>query len=151
MKNLIAEYDESNYIFNQINYFKENKKEFLDWREIENTTDEEIEEFFYHKNYDFQIETHTEDFFNSLDEEFHKHIGKKIIVYGKDMTWRNLSGTKDFILEKSRDIIDNVSVNSDFTFKLWKINKNKYEGKLYHHDSPMGETYIYKIKENEND
>ena len=42
-KNIIAKYDLNNYLYEQIEYFKNNKKEFCEMLDIENTDDKNIE------------------------------------------------------------------------------------------------------------
>ena len=81
---LIAEYDVSNYISNQIEFFKNDKQEFcvsILWDEEKNpesVSDKEIEEHFYN---DYYIgELHWEDFQYMLEEEFTQHIGKDVYV-----------------------------------------------------------------------
>ena len=42
-KNIIAKYDLNNYLYEQIEYFKNNKKEFCEMLDIENTDDKKID------------------------------------------------------------------------------------------------------------
>ena len=45
-----------------------------------------------------------EDFTFDIDEHFSKHLEKQVYVEGKNLTWRNLTGTKTFTLNKTRQI-----------------------------------------------
>ena len=146
---LIAEYDVCDYISNEIEFFKNNKQEFLvsilgnEEREEESVTDKEIEDHFYN---DYYIgERCYEDLMNSLDYEFEKHIGKEIYVEGKNIGWRNLSGHKTFTLNKTIDMFSKIVPECDLTYKIEKIKENKYEVRISHHDSPMGENYSITI------
>ena len=74
-KNIIAKYDLNNYLYEQIEYFKNNKKEFCEMLDIENTDDEKIEQYFY--NDDFESNWYYQNFLDNIDDEFKKHIDKK--------------------------------------------------------------------------
>ena len=149
-KQLIAEYDVSDYIYNQIEYFKNDKQEFLvsklwnEERDVSSVTDKEIEEHFYD---DVWIgEEHYEDFLYQLEEEFTKHIGKDVYVEGRKMGWRNLNGEKFFTINKPIDMFKEIAPECDLTYKIEKVKEGEYEVRIAHHDSPTGEYYNIKIK-----
>ena len=146
----VAEYDVSNYISNQIEFFQKDKQEFcvsILWdeeREPESITDEEISEHFWG---DYYIgEMHWEDFQCMLEEEFTQHIGKDVYVEGSNMGWRNLSGEKTFTINKTIDVFREIAPECDLTYKMEKVKEGEYEVRIAHHDSPMGEYYNLKIK-----
>lgn len=147
----VAEYDVSNYISNQIEFFQNNKEEFCvsilcdEEREPESITDDEIEEHFWG---DYYIgELHWEDFTFFLDEEFKQYIGKDVYVEGKNMGWRNRTGYKEFTINKAIDMFREIAPeNCDLTYKMEKVKEGEYEVRISHHDSPMGEYYNLKIK-----
>ena len=147
---LIAEYDVSDYIYNQIEFFKNDKQEFLvsilwdEDREVETISDKEIEEHFYNDMY--IGEQHWEFFQEELEEEFTKHIGKDVYVEGSNMGWRNLSGEKTFTINDPIDMFREIVPECDLTYKMEKVKKGEYEVRIAHHDSPMGEYYNIKIK-----
>ena len=149
-KQLIAEYDVSDYIYNQIKYFKNDKQEFLvsklwnEERDVSSVTDKEIEEHFYD---DVWIgEEHYEDFLYQLEEEFTKHIGKDVYVEGRKMGWKNLNGEKFFTINKPIDMFKEIAPECDLTYKMEKVKEGEYEVRIAHHDSPTGEYYNIKIK-----
>jgi hypothetical protein len=142
-KNIIAKYDLNNYLYEQIEYFKNNKKEFCEMLDIENTDDKNIEQYFY--NDDFESNWYYQNFLDNIDDEFKKHINKNVNVVAKNMGWRNLSGEKNFILERPIDIINQIKVNSDFNMYIYKLDKNKYHIKQSHHDAPTCENYYITI------
>jgi hypothetical protein len=142
-KNIIAKYDLNNYLYEQIEYFKNNKKEFCEMLDIENTDDKNIEQYFY--NDAFESNWYYQNFLDNIDDEFKKHINKNVNVVAKNMGWQNLSGEKNFTLEKPIDIINQIKVNTDFNMYIYKLGKNKYHIKQSHHDAPTGENYYITI------
>ena len=146
----VAEYDVSNYISNQIEFFQEDKQEFcvsILWDEEKNpesVSDKEIEEHFYNDAWIGQ--THWEDFTYQLDEEFNQHIGKDVYVEGRNMGWRNLNGEKTFTINETIDVFRKIAPKCDLTYKMEKVKEGEYEVRIAHHDSPMGEYYKLKIK-----
>ena len=143
-KNIIAKYNLNNYLYEQIEYFKNNKKEFCEMLDIENTDDKSIEQYFY--NDDIESNWHYENFLENINNEFKQHVNKKVNIIAKNMGWRNLSGEKNFTLEKPINIIDEIKViNTDFNMYIYKLGKNKYHIKQSHHDAPMGENYYITI------
>ena len=147
---LIAEYDVSDYIYNQIEFFKNDKQEFLvsklwdEEREPESVTDDEIEEHFWG---DYYIgEQHWEFFQEDLEEEFKQHIGKDVYVEGRNMGWRNRTGHKEFTINKTIDMFHEIVPECDLTYKMEKVKEGEYEVRIAHHDSPMGAYYNLKIK-----
>ena len=45
-----------------------------------------------------------DDFKCDIDGYFSKHLEKRVYVEGKNLTWRNLTGTKTFTLNKTSQI-----------------------------------------------
>jgi|TARA_Y100000401_G_C8298907_1_gene212909 hypothetical protein len=150
MENWKTQYDVSEFLQNEIDFFKENKQEFLvgilwdEDREVESVTDKEVEEHF--ENDYYIVQDHWEFFREDLEEEFRKHIGKTIYVEGRNMGWRNRSGYKEFTLNKGEDIFREIAPECDLTYYITKEKEGEYEVKISHHDSPMGEHYTIKIK-----
>ncbi len=94
---------------------------------------------------DFDLNFHYENFLEKIDDEFKQHINKNVNVIAKNMGWQNLSGEKNFTLEKTKDIFEQIKVNADFNMYIYKLGKNKYHIKQSHHDAPMGENYYITI------
>ena len=57
---------------------------------------------------DYDCDVHWENFKGNLDYYFNKYIGHKVIVKGKNMTWKNLSGLKKIVSDSAlpRAILD---------------------------------------------
>lgn len=64
-------------------------------------------------------------------------------VIGKNMGWRNLTGTKLIEADNARKLIAEMLPATQFTIRGKKYN-NRLEMVVSHHDSPMGETYVVK-------
>ena len=62
------------------------------------------------------------------------------------MGWRNLTGYKEFILERGEDIFYKIIPDCDLTYEIKKVKEKEYEVRIAHHDSPTGEYYNIKIK-----
>ena len=146
----IAQYDVGEYISNEIEFFQNDKQEFLvsilwdEERDVSSVTNKEIEEHFWG---DYYIgEQHWEDFQYMLEEEFTQHIGKDVYVEGSKMGWRNLRGEKTFTINDPIDMFREIVPECDLTYKMEKVKKGEYEVRISHHDSPMGEYYNIKIK-----
>lgn len=150
MENWKTQYDESEFLQNEIDFFKENKQEFavsILWdedREVESITDKEIEDHFY--NDEYLWETHKEQFLYDLNEEFMEYVDCDVYVEGKNMGWRNLTGWKEFTLERGEDMFYKLIPDCDLTYKIEKVKEKEYKVRISHHDSPMGEYYNIKIK-----
>tara|TARA_R100000808_G_C2108775_1_gene123520 strand:- start:510 stop:962 length:453 start_codon:yes stop_codon:yes gene_type:complete len=150
MEKWTTQYDESEFLQNEIDFFKENKQEFLvsilwdEDREAESITDEEIEDHFYNDEYLWK--THREQFLYELNEEFMDYVDCEVYVEGRKMGWRNRSGYKEFTLERGEDIFYKIIPDCDLTYKIEKVKDKEYEVRIAHHDSPMGEYYNIKIK-----
>jgi len=156
-KMIVAEYDVANQVSQDIEFYQKNKGEYQEnycsclvdenenpiKREIEDITDDEIEEFFW-KEYDKSI--YWEMFEMDLDEEFTKHIGKEVYVEGRNMGWRNRSGEKTFTINKTMDMFREIAPECDLTYLMTRDENGEYEVRIAHHDSPMGEMYNIKIK-----
>tara|TARA_B100000424_G_scaffold268755_1_gene264188 strand:+ start:1218 stop:1682 length:465 start_codon:yes stop_codon:yes gene_type:complete len=148
----VAEYDLSNYISNEIEFFQNNKREFcvsILWdeeREPESVSDKEIEEHFWGDYCVWFGEQHWEFFQDDLEEEFKQHIGKDVYVEGRNMGWRNRTGHKEFTINETIDVFREIAPECDLTYKMEKVKEGEYEVRISHHDSPTGEYYNLKIK-----
>jgi hypothetical protein len=139
-------YDVNEYIHQEIEFFKNDKQEYLvsilmdEERDPSGVTEEEIINHFYYDQYLPQY--HFEYFMMMLDYEFEKYVGKREVkVTGTNMGWRNRSGYKTFDLNDPKQIFTEIAPECDLTFYIKKISPEKYEIKLSHHDSPTGEFY----------
>lgn len=93
----------------------------------------------------YSDEAQSEDFVYEINQEFTKHKLKKVYVEGKDLTWRNLTGTQKFILDDPMDIVWKlVPRNSDFTYRIEKITNNHYKVESSNHDGK--ENFEIKIR-----
>ena len=150
MEKWTTQYDESQFMWDEIDFFKENKREFIEsilWdenRDVETLTDKEIEDHFYNDCYVY--ETHREQFLYDLNEEFMDYVDCEIHVEGRNMGWRNRTGYKEFTLKRGEDIFYQIVPECDLTYYIEKVKEKEYEVKIFHHDSPMGENYTIKIK-----
>ena len=90
-----------------------------------------------------------DDFRCDIDGYFSKHLEKQVYVEGKDLTWRNLTGTKTFTLNKTSQIWKElVPENTDFSFRIETTDKeNVYQARCSHHDCPMGENFKIFIRD----
>ena len=90
-----------------------------------------------------------DDFRCDIDGYFSKHLEKQVYVEGKDLTWRNLTGTKTFTLNKTSQIWKElVPDNTDFSFRIETTDKeNVYQDRCSHHDCPMGENFKIFIRD----
>tara|TARA_Y100001972_G_C7480262_1_gene244111 strand:- start:80 stop:532 length:453 start_codon:yes stop_codon:yes gene_type:complete len=150
MENWKTQYDESEFLQSEIDFFKEDKQEFLvsklwdEERKVESVTDKEIEDYFYNDEYLYEI--HMEQFLYDLNEEFMDYVDCEVHVEGINMGWRNRTGYKEFTLERGEDVFYKIIPNCHLTYKIEKVKEKEYQVKIYHHDSPMGEDYTIKIK-----
>ena len=90
-----------------------------------------------------------DDFRCDIDGYFSKHLEKQVYVERKDLTWRNLTGTKTFTLNKTSQIWKElVPDNTDFSFRIETTDKeNVYQARCSHHDCPMGENFKIFIRD----
>ena len=87
-----------------------------------------------------------ENFVYDVNHYFAKHLGKKVFVEGRNIGWRNLSGSMSFTLNDTNDIWRRTTPNTDFSLEIRSTDDgNKYEAVCYHHDSPTGEHYTITI------
>ena len=94
---------------------------------------------------DYDCDVHWENFKGNLDFYFNKYLGYQVMVKGKNMTWRNLSGSKSFNLDNVIDIFKKVvPETSQLNFYLYQTGKNTYKADVGHHDGR--EQYYYKVK-----
>ena len=153
-KQPIAFYDISRYIESQIDYYVKEKDWFKETYytfndiDIKDITYEQIENAVWEDS--MLSEIHYENLIEDINWEFKNKEGMLVKVEGSNMTWRNLKGTKEFVLNEPTDILNEIiPANTDCCFYLDKINDNEYEVELSHHDSPTGEYYNIKLIDNE--
>ena len=95
---------------------------------------------------DYDCDVEWENFKGNLDYYFNKYIGQEVFIKGKNMTWRNLSGLKNFNLNDVIDIFKEViPQTSNLNFYLYQTGKNTFKADVSHHDGI--EQYHYKIKQ----
>jgi len=151
-KKLLFYYDLNQYLYDNITYYSDNRDEFLEHigetnRDYLKVEHKEIEDYFYKNNW--HSEYYWEDFIENISYQFQDYIGKEVFVTCKNMTWRNLSGKKTFVIKEPTDIFFEIVPQTDLTFYLYKEDKDNYQAVITHHDSPMGETYNIKITDYE--
>ena len=150
MENWKTQYDESEFLQSEIEFFQNNKEEFcvsILWEEDRDPltiTKDEIEDHFNNDEYLYEI--HREQFLNDLNDEFMDYIDSEVHIEGKNMGWRNRTGYKEFTLERGEDIFYKIIPDCDLTYYIEKVKEKEYEVRISHHDSPMGEYYTIKIK-----
>ena len=90
-----------------------------------------------------------DDFTYDIDEHFSKYLEKQVYVEGKNLTWKNLIGTKTFTLVDVHKVWrELVPSNTDYSFKIETTDKdNVYQARCSHHDSPAGETFTITFEE----
>jgi hypothetical protein len=94
------------------------------------------------------MDLHWEDFLTNLREEFESQVGKEVHATGEEMGWQRKSGEKTFTLEKTKNVFDEIIPNTQhLSYYIYKMDYNKYVARVFHHDSPMGETYKLTIQE----
>tara|TARA_R110000868_G_scaffold168587_3_gene403378 strand:+ start:530 stop:871 length:342 start_codon:yes stop_codon:yes gene_type:complete len=88
-------------------------------------------------------EYEVEDFEYDMDDYFSKYIGEYVYVEGRQLGWRNLSGSTEFKLSTVDEIWRKlVPKNGDFSFEIRDTEEeNRYEAVVHHHDSPTGEFF----------
>ena len=150
MEKWTTQYDESQFTWDEIEFFQQDKQEFAvsilmdEDRNPLTITKDEIEDYFLNDVY--LHERHLEQFLCDLNDEFMDYVDCEVYVEGKNMGWRNRSGYKEFTLERGEDIFYKIKPDCDLTYKIEKVKDKEYEVRITHHDSPMGEVYNIKIK-----
>ena len=150
MENWKAQYNESEFLTSEIEFFQQDKQEFAvsilndEDRDPLTITKDEIEEYFYNDIYVF--EKHKEQFLYDLNDEFMDYVDEEVFVEGKNMGWNNRTGHKQFTLRRGEDMFYKIAPECDLTYKIEKVKDREYNVRLSHHDSPMGEYYTIKIK-----
>lgn len=140
--------DFSEYVNNEINYYKKYHDEFsIDFNideDEDNITDSMIEDlinFRYVESDDYYYEDFMQNNHTKLEDEFEKYIGKRLNAKGINLDWRHSNGEASFILEDVEDIERKLLPNCDKHFSIDKVGDNRYLLKCFHHDCPTG-TYI---------
>lgn len=150
MENWTTQYDKSQFMWDEIEFFQQDKQEFAvsilndEDRNPLTITKDEIEDYFLNDVYLY--ERHLEQFLYDMNEEFMDYVDCEVYVEGKNMGWRNLTGWKEFTLERGEDIFYKIIPDCDLTYYIEKVKEKEYKVKISHHDSPMGEYYNIKIK-----
>ena len=150
MENWKAQYDESQFLMDEIEFFQQDKQEFAvsilndEDRDPLTITKDEIEDHFYNDIYVFEI--HKDQFLNDLNDEFMEYVDEEVFVEGRNMGWRNRTGYKQFTLRRGEDMFYKIAPECDLTYYIEKVKDREYEVRISHHDSPTGEYYTIKIK-----
>ncbi len=150
MENWKTQYDESQFLMDEIEFFQQDKQEFAvsilndEDRDPLTITKDEIEEHFYNDIYHHEI--HKEQFLYDLNDEFMDYVDEEVFVEGRNMGWRNRTGYKQFTLRRGEDMFYKIAPECDLTYYIEKVKDREYEVRISHHDSPMGEHYTIKIK-----
>jgi hypothetical protein len=63
-----------------------------------------------------------EDFLSDIDYFFSNYLGRKVFVEGKNLTWENLSGKTNFVLNDPQDIWKKIVPDADFCFTIEETN-----------------------------
>lgn len=85
---IVASYDINEYLSGQARYWKENKEEFIEYRDLDEEEAKEVDDDYIEKfiwEDEDAGEWLYEDLQNSLEEEFSDKIGKHVIVGGRNM------------------------------------------------------------------
>tara|TARA_R100000742_G_C4228090_1_gene50269 strand:- start:22 stop:525 length:504 start_codon:yes stop_codon:yes gene_type:complete len=159
----IAEYDYSEFIRLEAKHYLENPDDFLDRYEFYKIRGEEV-----NRVGDLKESEVTEDIVNDVvcrDEHlpgdaweqfedhmtyFDKYSGKTFHIEGSNVGWQNRSGEKVIDVVDGMDLFKAIEVNTDFSVRFWKESDDApgvYWASLSHHDSPMGETYEFTLKQ----
>jgi len=94
------------------------------------------------------MDLHWNDFLTNLREEFQSQVGKEVHATVEKMGYDKKLGEKTFTLEKTKDVFDEIIPDTQhLSYYLYKMDYNKYVVRVFHHDSPMGETYKLTIQE----
>lgn len=132
--------DYEKYAEDQADYYKKNKNEFMEWV---GTSKEPTDE--YIDDYEFDFQHHYDDFTESMRELFSSWVGKSAKVVYSDVGWMNRSGEADINITDDHMFIYNlIRPNAHHKFHV-ECDGNTAKIKLYHHDSPMGETYNFTL------
>ena len=67
-------------------------------------------------------ENEYENFLSDIDYFFSNYLGRKVFVEGKNLTWRNLSGEANFVLNDPQDIWKKLVPDADFSFVIEETN-----------------------------
>ena len=63
-----------------------------------------------------------EDFLSDIAYYFNNYLGRKVFVEGKNLTWQNLSGEINFVLNDPQEIWQKIVPNADFSFIIEETN-----------------------------
>jgi len=150
MENWRTQYDEGQFLMDEIEFFQKDKQEFAvsilndEDRDPLTITKDEIEDHFYNDIHVFEI--HKEQFLYDLNDEFMEYVDEEVFVEGRNMGWRNRTGHKQFTLRRGEDMFYKIAPECDLTYKIEKVKDREYKVRISHHDSPTGEFYTIKIK-----
>lgn len=88
----------------------------------------------------FRWEAFEEELNNIVCDMESKADSNMYLIEGRNIGWRNREGYKVVKLETGRDLLDAVTPKSEYTLEVFEEKKG-ISIRLYHHDSPTGESY----------
>ena len=94
-----------------------------------------------------------EIFESNISDYFRNYLGKEVFVIGKNLGYENLTGEKNFTLEKTDQIWREITPDTDISFKIENTNDDHvFKARCSHHDSPTGEHFaLYIIEQHEDE
>jgi len=127
--------------WNEYEMVEEEVKYRLEEDNSEKLTEDDLRESIYEDIdfFDFQYDD-LKEYLTEVMQELNKK-GTYWKIVGKSMGWRNLQGYKYANIETGEELLKAVLPNCETTFYIYKEN-NRLKMVVYHHDSPMGETYF---------
>lgn len=128
-KNIITSYDTSDIWESQVNHLIEE----------EDKTRSEAEQMASEDSHIYEWE------WDQVQYDINEAMGNRAFwkAEGTNMGWRNLSGSKVFQADNSKELLEAVLPETELTLTVWKHYKG-FKLKVSHHDSPTGEYYIIK-------
>lgn len=82
------------------------------------------------------------DYLNELINDM-DNAGDSWKAEGRNMGWRNLTGHKEFRANNGEEMLREVLPDTDCKCDI-EVFTDRIEMIVYHHDSPMGESYVIK-------
>tara|TARA_Y100000592_G_C5435968_1_gene300760 strand:- start:265 stop:768 length:504 start_codon:yes stop_codon:yes gene_type:complete len=159
----IAEYDRQEFIHLEVKHYLENPDDFIERYEFYKFRGEEVNRVGDLKESEVTQEIIEDvvwrdemlpgDAWEQFEDHmtyFDKYLGETFSLIGTNMGWQNRTQQKDVEVTEGMDLFKAIEVNTDFSVRFWRESDDApgvYWAKLYHHDSPMGETYEFTLKQ----
>lgn len=112
--------------------------------EYEGKTDEELLPIFIEEveNDPYFWQSHWENEMDYLTDIMNeRHQTGYWRIEGSNMGWMQRSGYKYLEASTGKELMDGILPDTDCTFEVYKYQRG-YKIKNWHHDAPMGESYI---------